>query len=170
MNAFESKLKRQLTGGVVSAEVQRAELAEKKALPDKYQEHKMMMAARRKELQEQAEDDEDSRTRNIAGVLNKKTEASIPKQQSPKARVSTETSTGPVPQANQKQQATKYKAAVHPAALKAASSDSQPSATLPSTSAVSASTKKRPTDFFSTYMDERANKMAKKKKDESSKS
>ncbi|KAF9960110.1 hypothetical protein BGZ70_008683 [Mortierella alpina] len=168
MNAFESKLKRQLTGGVVAAEAQRAELAEKKALPDKYQEHKMMMAARRKELQEQAEDDEDSRTRNIVGVLNKKAVVTVPShsqgQQRPTSKNSTEASTGPAPQGKQKQQATNYKAVVHPAALKAASSSSQSPATLPSTPPASGSTKKRPTDFFSTYMDERANKMAKKKK------
>ncbi|CAO3571610.1 unnamed protein product [Mortierella alpina] len=168
MNAFESKLKRQLTGGVVSAEAQRAELAEKKALPDKYQEHKMMMAARRKELQEQAEDDEDSRTRNIVGVSNKKAVVGAQRhsqgQQRPTSKNSTETSTGPAPQGKQKQQATNYKAVIHPAALKAASSDSRSPVTLPSTRPASGATKKRPTDFFSTYMDERANKMAKKKK------
>lgn len=168
MNAFESKLKRQLTGGVVTAETQRAGQVEKNALPDKYQEHKMMMAARRKELQEQAEDDEDSRTRNIAGVLSKKTGALVHKhpqgQQSSKSEVSTARSTGLAPQGRQKQQGTKYKAAVHPAALKEVSSDSQTSATLPSIPSASGSVKKRPTDFFSTYMDERANKMAKKKK------
>ncbi|KAF9930643.1 hypothetical protein BGZ67_005708 [Mortierella alpina] len=168
MNAFESKLKRQLTGGVVAAEAQRTELAEKKALPDKYQEHKMMMAARRKELQEQAEDDEDSRTRNIAGVLNRTVEVGTQRhphgQQSPKSRIPTETSTRPAPKGEQKQQGTKYKAAVHPAALKAASSNSQSSAALPSTPPASGSIRKRPTDFFSTYMDERAHKMAKKKK------
>ncbi|KAF9575858.1 hypothetical protein EC968_001241 [Mortierella alpina] len=168
MNAFESKLKRQLTGGVVVAEAQRAELAEKKALPDKYQEHKMMMAAKRKELQEQAEEEEDSRTRNIVGVLNKKAEAGSQRhsqgQQTSKSRKSTETSTGLASQGQKKQQGTNYKAVVHPAALQAVSSDSQSSATLPSTPPAKGSVKKRPTDFFSTYMDERANKMAKKKK------
>ncbi|KAG0200562.1 hypothetical protein BGX28_006413 [Mortierella sp. GBA30] len=167
MNAFESKLKRQLTGGIVAADAQRAELADKNALPDKYQEHKMMMAARRKELQKQAEDEEDSRTRNIGGTI-KVAGASIQKhlqqgqQNSPKNITSTASGIGT--HGKQKQQGTKYQAAVHPAALKAASTDlSTHSASSPKDSA-KGGMKKRPTDFFSTYMDERANKMAKKKK------
>ncbi|KAF9917926.1 hypothetical protein FBU30_000459 [Linnemannia zychae] len=168
LNAFESKLKRQLTGGVVAADLARAEAAEKNALPDKYMEHKLMMAARKKELQEQAEDEEDSRTRNVTGSAS--TNGS--------GVGSAISKTGPAASmgglSKKKNKDVKYQAAVHPAALKAApaaadasgSSDTTSSSLAPSKPTVTSggSQKKRPTDFFSTYMDERANKMAKKKK------
>ncbi|KAG0354027.1 hypothetical protein BC939DRAFT_448893 [Gamsiella multidivaricata] len=189
MNAFESKLKRQLTGGIVQSEIQRAEAAETNALPDKYQEHKMMMAARRKELLEQAEDEEDSRTRNIGsinsssgggiGVSHAHTKAIAASLGSgsgfglaAKSAVKTESVAGPqaLQKMKKKDQEIKYKAAVHPAVLKAAPSEQhqvgESSSSLGSTTskAVSTSGKKRPGDFFSMYMDERASKMAKKKK------
>ncbi|KAF9021966.1 hypothetical protein BGZ52_001311 [Haplosporangium bisporale] len=157
MNAFESKLKRQMTGGVVAAELQRADQAEKNALPDKYQEHKLMMAARRKEQQEQQEDEEDSKTRNVGGSGASNISASgAPSHQ--KKSMST-----PVHPAAQPSKGGKYQPVVHPAALKAS--------THPAAAAVSSTpkstggpSKKRMGDFFSTYMDERAQKMAKKKK------
>ncbi|KAF9993436.1 hypothetical protein BGZ79_001874 [Entomortierella chlamydospora] len=173
MNAFESKLKRQLTGGIVSAEIQRAEAAEKSALPDKYKEHKLMMAARRKELQEQAEDEEDSRTRNIGGgsnnVTNKKTTIASEPLTSTKASLvsSSKPTSSPAdpPQPKKNNQGTKYQAAVHPAALKTPPEEKQLLESLTPTSRPSAGPgKKRTGDFFSMYMDERANKMAKKKK------
>ncbi|KAF9199710.1 hypothetical protein BGZ49_010137 [Haplosporangium sp. Z 27] len=172
MNAFESKLKRQMTGGIVSAEIQRAEAAEKNALPDKYMEHKLMMAARRKELQEQAEDEEDSRTRNIgssnnssSNVSSKKTtiapETSIGAKSLSKSTTTSSVSTHP----KKNNQETKYKAAVHPLALKASAAESQEvESTKPAAKPSIGPGKKRPGDFFSMYMDERANKMAKKKK------
>ncbi|KAF9349783.1 hypothetical protein BGX26_011976 [Mortierella sp. AD094] len=176
MNAFESKLKRQLTGGVVSAEIQRAEAAEKNALPDKYMEHKLMMAARRKELQEQAEDEEDSRTRNIGGgnsnITNKK--ATIASEPLTSAKASSVSSSKPTsspsasihpPQPKKNNQGTKYQAAVHPAALKASPVEKQlVESSTPASKPSAGPGKKRTGDFFSMYMDERANKMAKKKK------
>jgi hypothetical protein len=178
LNAFESKLKRQLTGGVVGAELARAEAAEKNALPDKYMEHKLMMAARRKELQEQAEDEEDSRTRNVtgsgssgagsgagAGAVNSIAKAG--------GASTVAASMGGL----KKNKEAKYQAAVHPAALKAAATASAATASSENASTTTPTSapnkqaatslggnKKRPTDFFSTYMDERASKMAKKKK------
>ncbi|KAF9363889.1 hypothetical protein BGX34_003083 [Mortierella sp. NVP85] len=170
LNAFESKLKRQLTGGKVQSEIQRAEEVQgKNALPDKYMEHKMMMAARRKELQEQAEDEEDSRTRNIGNGLSKKAGAvavtALPPpntHQSPtkarsEANPSSKAPSQPIIPDSQKK--VKYQASVHPAALKAAPSDHVLEA-----KAGQGAGKKRAGDFFSVYMDERANKMAKKKK------
>ncbi|KAG0295427.1 hypothetical protein BGZ98_001399 [Dissophora globulifera] len=184
--AFESKLKRQLTGGIVQGEIQRAEAADRNALPDKYQEHKLMMAARRKELQEQAEDEEDSRTRNIGSAAGAKAgTANIPPtsvhgshKHHTKAALpspSTARSTGPSHNGGVqgKKKETKYQAAVHPAALKAGLPEQhqQQDAADKTTSGPgsSASKKKRPTDFFSTYMDERANKIAKKKQKNSAK-
>ncbi|KAF9171857.1 hypothetical protein BGX21_009734 [Mortierella sp. AD011] len=173
MNAFESKLKRQLTGGIVSAEIQRAEAAEKNALPDKYKEHKLMMAARRKELQEQAEDEEDSRTRNIGGgsnnTTNKKT--TIASEPIASAKASLVSSSKPMSspaspsQPKKNNQGAKYQAAVHPAALKALPEEKQLLESLtPASRPSTGPGKKRTGDFFSMYMDERANKMAKKKK------
>jgi len=177
LNAFESKLKRQLTGGVVGAEIARAEAAEKNALPEKYMEHKKMMAARRKELQEQAEDEEDSRTRNIVGSGSGALEPTTGK--------STEVSTGASGASavagsmgglKKKNKEAKYKAAVHPAALKVVSTavSSESAESAPSTSSMTPTKqlkasgsgsggKKRHADFFSSYMDERAGKLAKKK-------
>ncbi|KAF9275654.1 hypothetical protein BGZ88_002232 [Linnemannia elongata] len=177
LNAFESKLKRQLTGGVVGAELARAEQAEKNALPDKYMEHKLMMAARRKELQEQAEDEEDSRTRNITGSGSGSPGSGagvggvVPKAGGGGEGASkVAASMGGL---KKKSKEAKYQAAVHPAVLKAAaaaasgSSESATSTTTVPTKPAPSSgggSKKRPTDFFSAYMDERAGKMAKKKK------
>ncbi|KAI1295241.1 hypothetical protein EDD11_007890 [Mortierella claussenii] len=172
MNAFESKLKRQLTGGIVNAEIQRSEAAEKNALPDKYLEHKLMMAAKRKEMQEQAEDEEDSRTRNIGSTLTKTYTTSAKASAASISKLKTSaasTSSSSIPslsQGKKKCQETKYQAAVHPAVLRAVPLDQNATESSKSTSKpmpVSAG-KKRPTDFFSMYMDERANKMAKKKK------
>ncbi|KAK3822212.1 MAG: hypothetical protein JOS17DRAFT_793390 [Linnemannia elongata] len=177
LNAFESKLKRQLTGGVVGAELARAEQAEKNALPDKYMEHKLMMAAKRKELQQQAEDEEDSRTRNITGSGSGPSGSGagaggvVPKVGGGGGASMVAASMGGLKKKNKE---AKYQAAVHPAALKAAaaaaasgSSESATSTTATPTKPAPSSgggNKKRPTDFFSTYMDERAGKMAKKKK------
>ncbi|KAF8946151.1 hypothetical protein BGZ47_001221 [Haplosporangium gracile] len=179
LNAFESKLKRQLTGGVVGAELARADAAEKNALPDKYMEHKLMMAARRKELQEQAEDEEDSRTRNVTGAgsgSGSGSGAGVTIAKAGDGGASTvAASMGGLKKKNKE---AKYQAVIHPAALKApiataATSGSSDTATssatttsVPSKPATSlgGGNKKRPTDFFSTYMDERAGKMAKKKK------
>ncbi|KAF9909403.1 hypothetical protein BX616_011191 [Lobosporangium transversale] len=168
MNAFESKLKRQLTGGTVQADIQRAEAAAKNDLPDKYMEHKLMMAARRKELQEKAEDEEDSRTRNIGGGSNK-TNTSISPNDIVKPPQEALSSSLPSHQGKKKNkdQKIKYEATVHPAVLNGApppEHNVESSQSMPKVSAHSSSTKKRPTDFFSTYMDERANRMAKKKK------
>ncbi|KAG0372578.1 hypothetical protein BGX24_000073 [Mortierella sp. AD032] len=169
MNAFETKLKRQLTGGIVGAELARADAADKNALPDKYMEHKLMMAARRKELQEQAEDEEDSRTRNVIGS------GSGVGSGAGLGAASTTAKTGGASTvagsmgglSKKKNKEAKYQAAVHPVALKtvavAAASGSLESVT-PAKPVTSGGNKKRPTDFFSTYMDERASKMAKKKK------
>ncbi|KAG0285329.1 hypothetical protein BGZ96_010382 [Linnemannia gamsii] len=181
LNAFESKLKRQLTGGVVGAELARADAAEKNALPDKYMEHKLMMAAKRKELQEQAEDEEDSRTRNITGsgssIVGSRAGAgsgnSIAKAGGAGGASMVAASMGGLKKKNKE---AKYQAAVHPVVLKAAAfapaasgSSENAIATTPSSASSKPATssggnKKRPTDFFSTYMDERASKMAKKKK------
>ncbi|KAG0259570.1 hypothetical protein BG011_002555 [Mortierella polycephala] len=176
MNAFESKLKRQLTGGTVAADLKRAEDAEKNALPDKYMEHKMMMAARRKELQEQAEDDMDSRTRNIGNGSIKKTVASgsgAPIKENITKPVAMATSRAmPSSQSQhtkQKHHGKKYQAAVHPAVLKSTPSEHHVVASSKPTHTSSAG-KKRPTDFFSQYMDERAERMAKKKKKSQAKS
>ncbi|KAF9542697.1 hypothetical protein EC957_001752 [Mortierella hygrophila] len=182
LNAFESKLKRQLTGGVVGAELVRAEQAEKNALPDKYMEHKLMMAAKRKELQEQAEDEEDSRTRNITGFgsgssgLGAGTGVGVGGVV-PKAggRGGVSTVAASMGGLKKKNKEAKYQAAVHPAAIKAAAAAAASGSLESATSTTAAPTKpapssggggnkKRPTDFFSTYMDERAVKMAKKKK------
>ncbi|KAG0342792.1 hypothetical protein BG000_001122 [Podila horticola] len=166
MNAFESKLKRQMTGGVVAAELQRQEQADKNALPDKYQEHKLMMAARRKELQEQQEDEEDSKTRNIrgGGASNISALGASSKTQQKKS-MST-----PVHPAAQPPKGGKYQPAVHPAALKAATHPAAASAAVSSSPKSSGGAgKKRTGDFFSMYMDERAQKMAKKKKKSSAK-
>jgi hypothetical protein len=170
LNAFESKLKRQLTGGKVQSEIQRAEEVQgKNALPDKYMEHKMMMAARRKELRAQAEDEEDSRTRNIGNGLSKKAGAVVvtalpppnahqsPKKARSEANPSFKAPSQPIIPDSQKK--AKYQASVHPAALKAAPSDHVLEA-----KAGQDAGKKRAGDFFSVYMDERASKMAKKKK------
>ncbi|KAF9901494.1 hypothetical protein EC991_006069 [Linnemannia zychae] len=163
LNAFETKLKRQLTGGIVGAELARAEAADKSALPDKYMEHKLMMAARRKELQEQAEDEEDSRTRNVVGSGAGAGATSITAKNEGASTVAG--SMGGL--TKKKSKNAKYQATVHPAALKAAPATITPGL-VESVSSVktplSGGSKKRPTDFFSTYMDERAGKMAKKKK------
>ncbi|KAF9106493.1 hypothetical protein BGX27_009136 [Mortierella sp. AM989] len=175
MNAFESKLKRQLTGGIVGAEIQRAEAAERNTLPDKYMEHKLMMAARRKELQDQAEDEEDSRTRNVggsSGVMTKKTSTIV--SQSPvntkassvsmsKPTSNPSTSIQPT-QHKTNSQESKFQAAVHPAALKTPHVDKQVTPSTPASKSSIGPGKKRTGDFFSMYMDERADKMAKKKK------
>ncbi|KAG9061650.1 hypothetical protein KI688_007231 [Linnemannia hyalina] len=179
LNAFESKLKRQLTGGVVGAELVRAEQAEKNALPDKYMEHKLMMAAKRKELLEQAEDEEDSRTRNITGFGSGSSGLGagagvggvVPKAGGGGGVSTVAASMGGLKKKNKE---AKYQAAVHPAVLKAAAAAAASGSSESTTSTTAAPTKpapssgggnkKRPTDFFSTYMDERAVKMAKKKK------
>lgn len=180
LNALDSKLKRQLTGGVVQSEIQHAEAVEKNILPDKYKEQKMMMAARRKELQEQAEDEEDSRTRNINSGSAKKAGLSAPTTTTAKhnrteattisrSEASTslsKSSAQPIKANNQK---IKYQASVHPAALKAAPSDHVLESSGLASKAGQGAGKKRPTDFFSLYMDERANKMAKKKTKNSAK-
>ncbi|GJJ75827.1 hypothetical protein EMPS_08185 [Entomortierella parvispora] len=162
LNAFESKLRRQLTGGVIGGEIQRQEEADRKALPDKYMEHKLMMAAKRKELQQQAEDEEDSRTRNIGA-----TSASSSKKSSPATAPSHSSSAQSTSQKKQKS-AKAYVAAVHPSILKAAASEghqaSSSASSKGSNSSSSSINKKRPTDFLSTYLDQRAEKMAKKKK------
>ncbi|KAG0029144.1 hypothetical protein BGZ81_004074 [Podila clonocystis] len=163
MNAFESKLKRQMTGGLVAAELQRQEQADKNALPDKYQEHKLMMAARRKELQEQQEDEEDSKTRNIgSSASNISASGAALKNQQKKAL------SAPVHPAAQPPKGGKYQSAVHPAAQKAAT---HPTASVAASTPKSSggAGKKRTGDFFSMYMDERAQKMAKKKKKSSAK-
>lgn len=179
LNAFDSKLKRQLTGGVVQSEIRRAEAAEKNVLPDKYREHKTMMTARRKELQEQAEDEEDSRTRNINNGSIKKAGPSAPTTKhnpveaitASRSEANTSSSKSPPQPTKPNNQKIKYQASVHPAALKAAPSDH----VLESSGSASAfkggqgAGKKRPADFFSLYMDERANKMAKKKTKSSAK-
>ncbi|KAF9125370.1 hypothetical protein BGW39_007447 [Mortierella sp. 14UC] len=168
LNAFETKLKRQLTGGIVGAELAKAEVADKNVLPDKYMEHKLMMAARRKELQEQAEDEEDSRTRNIAGSgtgVGSGAGAGATSTTGKTGGVSTVAgSMGGLTKKKNKE--AKYQAAVHPAAFMAAAAaaDSGPvKSAAPAKTPISGGNKKRPTDFFSTYMDERAGRMAKKK-------
>ncbi|KAG0278147.1 hypothetical protein BGZ95_004573 [Linnemannia exigua] len=170
LNAFETKLKRQLTGGIVGAEVARADAADKNALPDKYMEHKLMMAARRKELQEQAEDEEDSRTRNVTGSgtgVGSGAGLGVASATAKTGGASAVAGSMGSLSKNKKNKEAKYQAAVHPVALKtvaaAAASGSLESVT-PAKPVTSGGNKKRPTDFFSTYMDERAGKMAKKKK------
>ncbi|KAF9418340.1 hypothetical protein BGZ76_004391 [Entomortierella beljakovae] len=159
MNAFESKLKRQLTGGIVASEIRRAEDAEKNALPDKYMEHKLMMAARRKELQEQAEDEEDSKTRNIGG------NNSISAKKSIAVSSATSHSTSSSQKSGNHNPDSKYKAAVHPAAQNhSPEANKKVTESSPTSKQSIGSAKKRSGDFFSMYMDERASKMAKKKK------
>ncbi|KAF9158527.1 hypothetical protein DFQ26_007526 [Actinomortierella ambigua] len=183
LNAFESKLKRQLTGGRVAADQQRQE----GALPDKYQEHKMMMAAMRREQQEREEEEEDSRTRTISKGASSgpttvatstsstpaKTKSTPPKSESP--TVADGSSKAPA----LKQHGNRKMPAVHPALLKGNPPAGSHNASHPSTSAnhQSASStagasiggggsgkNKRTGDFFSMYMNERAEKMAKKQK------
>jgi len=164
LNAFESKLRRQLTGGVIGGEIQRQEEADRKALPDKYMEHKLMMAAKRKELQQQAEDEEDSRTRNIGAAST-----SSAKKPTPATTPSPSSSAHSTSQKKQKP-AKAYVAAVHPSILKAAASEGHQAASSNASKGSSSNNnnnnnnKKRPTDFLSTYLDQRAEKMAKKKK------
>ncbi|KAF9582251.1 hypothetical protein BGW38_000451 [Lunasporangiospora selenospora] len=210
LNAFESKLKRQLTGGKVAADLKRYEEADKNATPDKYKEHKLMMAAKRKELQLLAEEEEDSRTRNVGGKASvtestSKERAATPNESRPQKNGTTTSAghsssqqqhhthqrhdkgsehNGHQPKSKHHQKPTaKYQAAVHPAALKAPqlgshtisasptdqanaspTSASAPSSTPAPSSTKETPSKKRPGDFFSMYMDERAEKMAKKKK------
>ncbi|KAF9977896.1 hypothetical protein BGZ73_004492 [Actinomortierella ambigua] len=168
LNAFESKLKRQLTGGKVAADQQRQD----GALPDKYQEHKMMMAAKRKEQQEREEEEEDSRTRTIS--RNATTVSTLPPSSS-----STPTTSQSSPPANgsskgpaMKQHGNRKMPAIHPALLKGnppsdASHSSSPTvqqSAPPATGGSKGGAKKRAGDFFSMYMNERAEKMAKKQK------
>ncbi|KAG0337402.1 hypothetical protein BG004_007664 [Podila humilis] len=194
LNAFDSKLKRQMTGGVNAADQRRAEEAERNALPDKYQEHKLMMAQRRKELQEQQEEEEDSKTRNVGSSSSSnnnstsidrsgtgsssasRLSASIEsKHQHPKTKkgtVAAEASaatTTPAKAAKGAVPAKKYQAAIHPAALKASPTHSAAAAAAavsmtPKSTGTPGGKKRMAGDFFSTYMDERAQKMAKKKK------
>ncbi|KAF9426665.1 hypothetical protein BGZ94_006181 [Podila epigama] len=167
LNAFESKLKRQLTGSVVASEIEREKAKEKNALPDKYQEHKLMMAARRKELQEQQEEEEDSKTRTIAAS----TSHSIHNSGSSTGATANDSTK------HSKKNKKGFSAKVHPAAVAAeAISSSLPSKTtttshvVPQTPKPSSQVgaagrgKKRMGDFFSTYMDERAGRLANKKK------
>ncbi|KAF9983170.1 hypothetical protein BGZ65_002106 [Modicella reniformis] len=168
LNTFESKLKRQLTGGIVQSEIQRAEAAEKNALPDKYMEHKMMMTARRKELQEQAEDEEDSRTRNIGSGSSTKAGPLVNVVKSvvtSRSEDDTFLSQSPSQKIKSSNQKIKYQATVHPAVLKVVPSEHalEPSSSSSVTKARLATGKKRPADFFSMYMDERANKLARKR-------
>ncbi|KAG0221011.1 hypothetical protein B0O80DRAFT_493673 [Mortierella sp. GBAus27b] len=163
LNAFESKLKRQLTGGVIQSELQRAEATGKDPLPDKYLEHKMMMATKRKEQQEKAEDEEDSRTRNVGGGSAKSSHTHVETVSTAKSDTDTPSSKSSSPPVKPNKQKLKYQASVHPAALKAAPSDHMLESSTSVSKAGQMGGKKRSGDFFSMYMDERANKMARKK-------
>ncbi|KAG0052899.1 hypothetical protein BGZ83_001984 [Gryganskiella cystojenkinii] len=168
-NAFESKLKRQLTGGIIAGEIQRQEAAEKNALPDKYQQHKLMMAEKRREAQEQAEDEEDSRTRNIVALSS--TSASVTKPTGkkmmthPSIHNKSHPAAATIPSQQPKQKQDKaYVPKVHPAALKAAPSEDLVPTSSTNTKPSGSNNNKRRPDFFNSFMDQRAEKMAKKKK------
>ncbi|KAG0238297.1 hypothetical protein BGW41_008210 [Actinomortierella wolfii] len=181
LNAFESKLKRQLTGGKVAADQQRQD----NALPDKYQEHKMMLAAKRREQQEKEEEEEDSRTRTISksapvvSTANTSASSTTPPPAKPSngaAETSDASTNGASVEAGTKKQGNRKMPAIHPALLKGnpppgsqdalQQSHSASPKSVPKVASIGGGSgkKKRTGDFFSMYMNERAERMAKKQK------